>query len=60
MKGPEVKSKKIFSKEQRDLPPPRDNGTIQVSFTPRFFPTPLRESKKAEEDDVGLTYYYFN
>uniref|UniRef100_A0A3Q2Z0C0 Dynein axonemal assembly factor 4 n=1 Tax=Hippocampus comes TaxID=109280 RepID=A0A3Q2Z0C0_HIPCM len=39
-------SKVIFGekKKQVDLPAPRVAGNIQVSFTPRVFPTALRES----------------
>jgi len=40
------------------IPPPRSNGVslssdnkIGVNFTPRVFPTPMRESKAAEEED---------
>ncbi|XP_071964724.1 dynein axonemal assembly factor 4-like [Antedon mediterranea] len=29
---------------------PRQGGNIQVTFTPRVFPTPMRESKQADED----------
>ncbi len=32
-------------------PPPRKGGSIQVTFTPRVFPTAARESKEAEEQE---------
>lgn len=32
-------------------PPPRTGGTIQIHFTPRFFPTAARESKAVEEQE---------
>ena len=32
-------------------PPPRTGGTIQIHFTPRFFPTAARESKEVEEQE---------
>lgn len=32
-------------------PPPRKGGSIQVTFTPRAFPTAARESKEAEEQE---------
>lgn len=44
--------------EVRYIPPPRSKGLsenadqkIGISFTPRVFPTPMRESKAAEEED---------
>lgn len=33
------------------LPPPRQRNKIKVSFTERVFPTPMRESKQAEEGE---------
>ncbi|RZF39368.1 hypothetical protein LSTR_LSTR000889 [Laodelphax striatellus] len=48
----EVKS--IEAKPKKPEPvivPPRSCGTIKVSFTPRVFPTPLRESKREEENE---------
>ncbi|XP_056454547.1 dynein assembly factor 4, axonemal [Gadus chalcogrammus] len=38
-------------KEQVDLPAPRSSGTIQIKFTPRVFPTALRESRVPEEEE---------
>ncbi|KAM3870228.1 dynein axonemal assembly factor 4 [Diretmus argenteus] len=43
----EAKSKK----KQVDLPAPRPFGSIQVHFTPRVFPTALRESRVPEEEE---------
>ncbi|XP_006511445.1 dynein axonemal assembly factor 4 isoform X2 [Mus musculus] len=37
-------------KEDR-VPAPRSAGSIQISFTPRVFPTALRESQVAEEEE---------
>ena len=36
------------------LPPVRQSGRITVSFTPRSFTTPMRESKVDEEEAVSF------
>ena len=33
------------------LPDPRAGGVLKMKFTPRIFPTPMRESKQCEEED---------
>uniref|UniRef100_A0A8C4PYG3 Dynein axonemal assembly factor 4 n=1 Tax=Eptatretus burgeri TaxID=7764 RepID=A0A8C4PYG3_EPTBU len=44
------KSQIIF--EQKGCtPPPRPTSTISITFTPRVFPTALRESRVAEEEE---------
>ena len=37
--------------EPTPLPPPRRAAPVKVTFTARAFPTPLRESRKKEEED---------
>jgi dyslexia susceptibility 1 candidate gene 1 protein len=42
--------------ELKYVPPPRApvgtaGGKVEINFTPRLFPTPIRESKLAEEED---------
>ncbi|NWS08248.1 DAAF4 factor, partial [Motacilla alba] len=43
----------IFSQnlKEEQLPAPRVAATIKVNFTPRVFPTALRESRVAEEEE---------
>lgn len=43
----------IFSEklEEDSVPAPRSGGSIKISFTPRVFPTALRESRVAEEEE---------
>ncbi|NWX28497.1 DAAF4 factor, partial [Notiomystis cincta] len=46
-------SSSIFSQnlKEEQLPAPRAPATIEVNFTPRVFPTALRESRVAEEEE---------
>ncbi|NXD81725.1 DAAF4 factor, partial [Halcyon senegalensis] len=37
--------------KEEQLPAPRSAATIKINFTPRVFPTPLRESRVAEEQE---------
>ncbi|XP_019359798.1 PREDICTED: dyslexia susceptibility 1 candidate gene 1 protein isoform X2 [Gavialis gangeticus] len=43
----------IFSEKLKEesFPAPRAAGTIKINFTPRVFPTALRESRVAEEEE---------
>ena len=54
----EVEYEEVEEDEVRYIPPPRSSGLsenaeqkIGISFTPRVFPTPMRESKAAEKED---------
>ncbi|NWV63895.1 DAAF4 factor, partial [Malurus elegans] len=46
-------SSSMFSQnlKEEQLPAPRSAATIKVNFTPRVFPTALRESRVAEEEE---------
>uniref|UniRef100_G3W7J5 Dynein axonemal assembly factor 4 n=1 Tax=Sarcophilus harrisii TaxID=9305 RepID=G3W7J5_SARHA len=46
-------AKIIFSEKLKDdyVPAPRSTGNIKIQFTPRVFPTALRESQVAEEEE---------
>ncbi|XP_062440028.1 dynein axonemal assembly factor 4 isoform X2 [Rhea pennata] len=50
-KGP--RSDSMFSENLKEelLPAPRSAGTIKINFTSRVFPTALRESRVAEEEE---------
>ncbi|XP_067827274.1 dynein assembly factor 4, axonemal [Heptranchias perlo] len=43
----------IFTENSKEeiIPAPRSSGNIQIHFTPRVFPTALRESRVAEEEE---------
>ncbi len=40
------------------VPFPRKDGVISFAFSPRILPTPKRESKSAEEEEVGKAWKY--
>ncbi|NXY85863.1 DAAF4 factor, partial [Alcedo cyanopectus] len=46
-------SSSMFSEDLKEeqLPAPRSAATIKINFTSRVFPTPLRESRVAEEEE---------
>lgn len=45
----------MFSEKIKEdsVPSPRPLGSIMIHFTPRVFPTALRESRIPEEEEVG-------
>lgn len=47
----------MFSEKLKEesVPAPRRAGSIQLRFTPRVFPTALRESRVEEEEEVQNT-----
>jgi hypothetical protein len=45
--------KNIFQEEAGDAPV-REAGKISISFTPRVFPTPTRESLADQENTVNI------
>lgn len=58
----EEKEREVIETEADDIkyiPPPRhqtldtnaESSKVKINFTPRLFPTPMRESKAAEEED---------
>lgn len=50
----------MFSESLKEewLPAPRSAATIKINFTPRVFPTALRESRVAEEEEVRIALWF--
>ena len=46
--------KQVVDEVEEALPEPRVCRTLQVTFTPRVFPTPQRESTQRQENEVSL------
>ncbi|XP_078671944.1 dynein axonemal assembly factor 4-like [Branchiostoma floridae x Branchiostoma belcheri] len=45
------KKSSMFDDDDANMPAIRSKGKIEVTFTPRVFPTPVRESKLHEEEE---------
>lgn len=54
LKNKYSKLNRIFDEPERSVPLPRRNGTINITFSERAFPTPARESSHVEEQEVSL------
>lgn len=55
-------SENIFLEKLKEdsIPAPRSVGSIKINFTPRVFPTALRESQVAEEEEVRVLAVSYN
>mmetsp|Transcript_15850 Transcript_15850/g.34203 ORF Transcript_15850/g.34203 Transcript_15850/m.34203 type:complete len:478 (-) Transcript_15850:519-1952(-) len=52
VKKPLIEEAKVAGDDlEKVLPPPRSGARVILEFTPRIFPTPMRESKREEEED---------
>lgn len=52
LRGKQRRFNRIFDEPNKAVPLPRKNGTINVKFSERTFPTPARESHLLEEQEV--------
>ncbi|XP_045385683.1 dynein axonemal assembly factor 4 isoform X3 [Lemur catta] len=52
----------IFSEKLKEdsIPAPRSVGSIKINFTPRVFPTALRESQVAEEEETSFSFQWLH
>ena len=55
--SPSFLGKNIFEEASNGIPT-RDVGRIEIKFTPRAFPTPVRESQSHLEEEVRCISYY--
>ncbi|XP_026827277.1 dynein assembly factor 4, axonemal isoform X2 [Ooceraea biroi] len=51
LKNKYSKINRIFDEPEKAVPLPRKNGTINITFSERAFPTPARESSHVEEQE---------
>jgi murein DD-endopeptidase MepM/ murein hydrolase activator NlpD len=56
LKNKYSKINRIFDEPEKAIPLPRRNGTINITFSERAFPTPARESSHLEEQEVSYTF----
>jgi len=56
LKNKYSKINRIFDEPEKTVPLPRRNGTINITFSERAFPTPARESSHLEEQEVSYTF----
>ena len=54
--SPYLLGKNIFEEASNGIPT-RDVGRIEIKFTPRAFPTPVRESQSHLEEEVRCISY---
>lgn len=52
LKNQYFKANRMFDESAKTVPLPRRSGTINITFSERFFPTPARESSHNEEQEV--------
>lgn len=58
LSGKPRKLNQIFDEPNKAVPLPRKNGTINITFSERTFPTPARESHLIEEQEVRFIISY--
>jgi len=60
LKNKYSKINRIFDEPEKAIPLPRKNGTINITFSERAFPTPARESSHLEEQEVSYIFVIIN